>query len=89
MMAIRSKTKPAAAVASNADHDRVIVRKMPPHVADAVKAIIVGQMASSLILRRADLADEAACRDVLVRPGYGTDRINNLLTRAIEAARAH
>ncbi|MDF3606491.1 hypothetical protein PE067_10255 [Paracoccus sp. DMF-8] len=86
-MAIRSKTKPAADP-SDVVRNGVIFRKAPPHVADAVKTIIVGQMAASLIQDRADSADEAACRDVLVGVGYGTDSINNLLTRAIEAARA-
>lgn len=63
------------------------VREAPHHVREAVKSLVVGQMAGDLILHRADLSNTVDCRDVLVEVGYGTDSINNLLTRAIEAAR--
>ncbi|MDF3606527.1 hypothetical protein PE067_10485 [Paracoccus sp. DMF-8] len=67
---------------------RIAVREAPHHVREAVHALLVGQMAGDLILHRADLSNTVDCRDVLVEAGYGTDSINNLLTRAIQAARS-
>lgn len=78
--------------ARTADHftladRRIFVREAPHHVREAVHNVLVGQMAGHLILHRADLSNTVDCRDVLVEVGYGTESINNLLQRAIGAAR--
>lgn len=75
-----------AADFSTADRSRIAVRPMPAHIGEAVRVVVVGQMAASLIHHRADLSSEADCRDVLVGVGYGIDSINTLLGRAISAA---
>jgi hypothetical protein len=57
-----------------------------PEIRAAIHSIIVGQMASSLILTAPDLSNHDDCRRVLLEVGFGDRSVNLLLARSIAAA---
>ena len=59
----------------------------PPHVREAVQAILVGHMAAYLRLHQIGLSDRSAVRTTLLQSGFGEASVTLLLDRAIGAAR--
>ncbi len=53
----------------------------------SIHAIIVGHMASALIVSKANLSDPTACRAEMIAAGFGEPSIEHLLSRSIEAAK--
>ena len=60
----------------------------PEHIRQAVRAIIVGHMASALVAAQTDLGDAEAVRSDLETVGFGEESIAALKAQAIKAAKA-
>ncbi len=58
----------------------------PAPLRAAVHAVLVGQMASALLINRANLGSCDLCRAALLQQGFGENSVGLLLPRAISAA---